>query len=128
VLKVTAAQRKEALAVCLQWDRAAVPDWVEGFSITDFRDRLKQANVPAMAIHGDGDATVPFEGCGQSERVVPNDAQHGAMQAMPQRSTKLCLRFWRNNVDACWGFFRLRPASAGIASTRGDVPGVLPLR
>ena len=85
VLKVTEAQRQEALAVCLQSDQAAALGCMKAFSTTDFRDDLKQVSVPTLVIHGDSDATVPFEVSGKrtqaaiagSELVVLTDAPHG---------------------------------------------------
>ncbi len=34
------------------------------FGNTDFRDDLPKVTVPTLVIHGDSDATVPFEGSG----------------------------------------------------------------
>jgi len=84
-LKVTEAQRQEALAVCLQSDQEAALGCMKAFATTDFRDDLKQVRVPTLVIHGDSDATVPFEGSGKrthaaiagSALVVLTDAPHG---------------------------------------------------
>lgn len=84
-LKVTEAQRQEALAVCLQSDEAAALGCMKAFATTDFRDDLEQVSVPTLVIHGDSDATVPFEGSGKrthaaisgSELAVLRDAPHG---------------------------------------------------
>lgn len=85
VLKVTEAQRQEALAICLQSDQAAALGCRRAFSTTDFRDDLRKVGVPTLVIHGDSDATVPFEASGKrthaaiagSELVVLADAPHG---------------------------------------------------
>jgi len=55
------------------------------FGATDFRDDLPNVTVPTLVLHGDGDATVPFEGSGarthqaiaDSELVVLPGAPHG---------------------------------------------------
>ena len=85
VLKVSEAQRQEALAVCRQSGEAAALGCMQAFATTDFRDDLKKVRVPTLVIHGDSDATVPFEGSGKrthaaiahSELVLLRDAPHG---------------------------------------------------
>ena len=84
-LKVTEEQRQEAIALCHQSDQKAALGCMEAFGTTDFRDDLAQVTVPTLVIHGDSDATVPFEGSGRrtheaipgSELVVVQDAPHG---------------------------------------------------
>ncbi|SDT53884.1 Pimeloyl-ACP methyl ester carboxylesterase [Pseudarthrobacter equi] len=85
VLKVSEVQRKEAGAMCGQANKNAVLACMAAFGGTDFRGDLADVTVPALVIHGDGDATVPFEGSGQrthaaladSEVHVIKDAPHG---------------------------------------------------
>ena len=85
VLKVSEAQRQEAMAVCRQSGEAAALGCMQAFATTDFRDDLKNIRVPTLVIHGDSDATVPFEGSGKrthaaiagSELVLLRDAPHG---------------------------------------------------
>ena len=84
-LKVTQAQRQDALAQCLQSDQAAALGCMKAFGTTDFRDDLKRVKLPTLVIHGDSDGIVPFEGSGkrthaaiaESELVVLPDAPHG---------------------------------------------------
>ncbi|GIG28395.1 alpha/beta fold hydrolase [Cellulomonas marina] len=64
VLKVTEAQRQEALALCKQANKRAALACMAAFGETDFRDDLPKVTVPALVLHGDADATVPFEGSG----------------------------------------------------------------
>lgn len=85
ILKVTEQQRQEAILVCKQADKNAALACMESFGTTDFRDDLANVTVPTLVIHGDSDATVPFEGSGhrthaavaQSELVILQDAPHG---------------------------------------------------
>lgn len=85
VLKVTEAQRQEALALCAQADKTAALGCMAAFGTTDFRDDLPKINVPTLILHGDSDAVVPFEGSGErtykavagSELVVIAGAPHG---------------------------------------------------
>ena len=85
VLKVSEAQRQEALAVCRQSGEAAALGCMQAFATTDVRGDLENVRVPTLVIHGDSDATVPFEGSGKrthaaiagSELVLLRDAPHG---------------------------------------------------
>ncbi|MBF5082349.1 alpha/beta fold hydrolase [Quadrisphaera sp. INWT6] len=63
-LKVTEAQRQDALALTRQADKKAALKAMEAFGTTDFRQDLTHVNIPTLVIHGDGDGTVPFEGSG----------------------------------------------------------------
>ena len=84
-LKVSEQQRQEAIALCKQADKKAALQCMTSFGTTDFRDDLPNITVPVLVLHGDSDATVPFEGSGarthraipHSELVVLTDAPHG---------------------------------------------------
>ena len=84
-LKVTEAQRQEALELCRQSDPTATVECMKSFSVTDFRGDLPKITVPTLVLHGNADETVPFEGSGrlthrcvpQSELVVLDGAPHG---------------------------------------------------
>lgn len=84
-LKVTEQERQDAIALCKQSDQTAALGCMKAFGTTDFRDDLKRVTVPTLVIHGDSDATVPFEGSGKrthaaiagSTLVVVPDAPHG---------------------------------------------------
>lgn len=85
VLKVSESERQDALALCRQADPAAALGCMQAFATTDFRDDLARVTVPTLVLHGDSDATVPFEGSGKrthaaiagSELVLLRDAPHG---------------------------------------------------
>jgi pimeloyl-ACP methyl ester carboxylesterase len=63
----------------------ATRDCATSFSSTDFRADLQAVKVPTLVIHGDNDATVPFEASGertakmipQAELKVYKGAPHG---------------------------------------------------
>jgi len=78
VLKVTEAQRQEAIALCRQADQRAALHCMEAFGTTDFRTDLESlVPVPTLVLHGDGDATVPFEGSGaRTHRALPASTLH----------------------------------------------------
>jgi len=77
VLKVSQEQRHEALAMCKQADKKAALACMAAFAGTDFREDLANASVPALVIHGDSDATVPFEGSGKrTHAAIPGSTLH----------------------------------------------------
>lgn len=76
-LKVSEAQRHDALALCKQADKKAALACMEAFASTDFRQDLQKVTVPALVLHGDGDAIVPFEGSGQrTHEAIPTSELH----------------------------------------------------
>lgn len=101
VLKVSEQQRQQALALCKQADKKAALACMEAFATTDFREDLPNVSVPTLVIHGDGDATVPFEGSGkrthaaigQSELVILEGAPHGCNVSHAQTFNQALLDF-----------------------------------
>jgi pimeloyl-ACP methyl ester carboxylesterase len=76
-LKVTEAQREEALALTKDASKVAALACMAAFGSTDFRDDLPKVDVPALVIHGDSDATVPFEGSGRrTHAAIANSELH----------------------------------------------------
>lgn len=77
VLKVSEAQRQEALALTGQADKKAALACMAAFGTTDFREDLPNLGVPALILHGDADATVPFEGSGaRTHAALPGSELH----------------------------------------------------
>ena len=84
-LKVTEEQRQEALGLQQPARDEAVVGCIDAFARTDFRQDLAKVDVPALVIHGDADAIVPFEVSGKrtaeaipgSSLVVVEGAPHG---------------------------------------------------
>ncbi len=103
VLKVTESQRQEAIRQSHQSDQEAALRCMEAWGTTDFRDDLAKVTVPALVLHGDGDATVPFEGSGarthvavpHSELVVVPDAPHGLNVSHADAFNTALLQFLR---------------------------------
>ena len=76
-LKVTEQQRQDALAQCKQADKNASLACMTAFGTTNFRDDVAKVTVPALVVHGDSDATVPFDGSGQrTHQAVPGSELH----------------------------------------------------
>ncbi|MBT2538469.1 alpha/beta fold hydrolase [Arthrobacter sp. ISL-69] len=100
-LKVSEDQRQDALALCKQADKKAALACMAAFGGTDFRDDLLKVTVPALVLHGDGDATVPFAGSGQrthatlpgSELHVIAGAPHGCNVSHPEEWNKTLIQF-----------------------------------
>jgi pimeloyl-ACP methyl ester carboxylesterase len=63
-LMVTEPDRQEALALCKQSDQTAALGCMQAWATTDFRADLPRVTVPTLVLHGNADATVPFEGSG----------------------------------------------------------------
>lgn len=101
VLKVTEQERQDALALAKQSSKIAALACMAAFGATDFRDDLTKVNVPVLVIHGDGDATVPFEGSGRrtheaipgSELVLIAGAPHGVTVSHPTEWNEAVLAF-----------------------------------
>ncbi|MBF4619370.1 alpha/beta hydrolase [Clavibacter sp. VKM Ac-2873] len=101
VLKVTEAERQEAIALAHQSKKHAALASMAAFATTDFRDDLTKVTVPTLVIHGDSDGTVPFEGSGArthqaiagSELHVVKDAPHGVTVSHPEEWNQAVLEF-----------------------------------
>ncbi len=100
-LKVTEEQRQDAIALCAQSDPEAALACMDAFGTTDFREDLTKVTVPTLIIHGDSDATVPFDGSGKrthetiegSELVVLEGAPHGANLSHAEEFNRALLDF-----------------------------------
>jgi pimeloyl-ACP methyl ester carboxylesterase len=101
VLEVTEAERQEAIALAHQSAKHAALASMAAFATTDFREDLPKVTVPTLVIHGDGDATVPFEGSGArthaaipgSELHVVQGAPHGVTVSHPEEWNRVVLAF-----------------------------------
>lgn len=72
-LQVSEDERQEALAQTKQADKKAALACMTSFGTTDFREDLPHVTVPTLVLHGDGDATVPFDGSGKrTHEAIPH--------------------------------------------------------
>ena len=79
-LKVTEAQRQEAIGLCQQSDQKAALQCMTSFGTEDFRADLSNVTVPTLVIHGDGDGVVPFQGSGaRTHAAIP----HSELKVLP---------------------------------------------
>ena len=75
-LKVTEAQRQDAVALGAQAEENAAADCI-GSWVTDFTFDLAKVSVPLLVIHGDSDGIVPLEVSGQkAHAAVPGSELH----------------------------------------------------
>ena len=101
VLKVTEAQRQSAIAMCQQSDQKAALACMESFGTEDFRSDLETVTVPTLVVHGDSDATVPFEGSGaRTNKVIAHskletiaDGPHGCNVSHAEQFNQAILNF-----------------------------------
>ncbi len=102
-LQVDESQRQSAIGLCLQSNQVAALGCMHAFSTTDFRDDLTRISVPALVLHGDADAIVPFEGSGalthaaieHSELHVLKHAPHGCNISHAEAFNSALLGFLR---------------------------------
>ncbi|WP_433064674.1 alpha/beta fold hydrolase [Dactylosporangium sp. CS-033363] len=102
-LQVSEQQRQEALALTGQAGKVPALECMAAFGNTDFREDLTQASVPTLVLHGDGDATVPFEGSGMrthaaipgSDLAVLPGAPHGCNVSHADAFNAALLKFLR---------------------------------
>ena len=100
-LKVTEAQRREAIALCEQSDQKAALACMASFGTEDFRADLPAVTVPTLVIHGDGDGVVDFHGSGaRTHAAIPHSqlnvitgAPHGCNVSHPEEFNRVLLEF-----------------------------------
>jgi non-heme chloroperoxidase len=76
----------------------------QSFSSTDFREDLKKFDLPTLILHGDADATVPYEVSGKrahemidgSQLVVIEGGAHGITQTQPKLVNESLLEFLKS--------------------------------
>jgi non-heme chloroperoxidase len=82
-LAVSEQQRQTALAMCGSSGVEAALACMTSFATTDFRDDLTTVTVPTLVIHGDSDATVPFEGSGKRTNELIKHSEFHVIQRGP---------------------------------------------
>jgi non-heme chloroperoxidase len=100
-LRVSEAQRRYALDIAAFASPKGTMDCISAFGRTDFRADLKKISVPALVIHGDEDAIVPFEVSGKrtaasirgAKLVVIKGGPHGLLASHPKEVNAALLSF-----------------------------------
>jgi non-heme chloroperoxidase len=100
-LKVSDAQHQRAVALCKQASKEASLACMAAWSSTDFRADLALVSVPTLVIHGEADASVPFESSARltheaipgSELHVIADGPHGCNLTHADEFNDVLLKF-----------------------------------
>lgn len=100
-LMVSEQQRRQAITMCKQADKKAALACMAAFGSTDFREDLLKLSLPTLVIHGDSDATVPYEGSGRltheavsgSEMHLLRNGPHGCTLSHAEEWNEAVLRF-----------------------------------
>lgn len=79
----------------------ATLDCVDSFGLTDFREDLKQFDVPTLIVHGDDDEIVPIDIAGKKSKDLVKDntfevikgAPHGLVMTHKKEFNEILLRF-----------------------------------
>jgi non-heme chloroperoxidase len=82
-LTVSEEQRQEAVQMAHQSDQTAALACMDAWAYTDFRSDLDAVTVPALVIHGDSDAIVPFEGSGKRTHEALADSELALVKGAP---------------------------------------------
>jgi pimeloyl-ACP methyl ester carboxylesterase len=100
-LQVSEQQRIYAREIAAFASPKGTLDCIAAFSRTDFRGDLKKITIPALIIHGDSDAIVPFEASGKrsheaikgSQLVLVKGGPHGLNASHAEAFNKALLDF-----------------------------------
>ena len=99
-LKVSEPQRQYAREIGAFASAKGTSDCIAAFSETDFRGDLTKISVPALVIHGDSDAIVPYEVSGKRtaetlgcQAIVIKNGPHGINVSHPTEFNEALLTF-----------------------------------
>jgi peroxiredoxin len=73
--KVSLAQVELNWNIAMQASLKGTVDCVDAFGKTDFREDLEKFDIPALIIHGDDDAIVPFEVSGKKANEMIKESE-----------------------------------------------------
>lgn len=98
---VSEQQRQYALQIAAFASPKGTLDCIAAFGRTDFRKDLEKITIPALVIHGDADAIVPFEVSGKRTHAAIRGSQlalieggpHGVNASHPEQFNKALLAF-----------------------------------
>ena len=98
---VSEPMRRHAWNMAADASQKATLDCIAAFGKTDFREDLQKFDVPTLIIHGDSDATVPFEVSGKRSHeaidgallALIEGAPHGLNTTHPEQFNAALLEF-----------------------------------
>jgi pimeloyl-ACP methyl ester carboxylesterase len=80
---VSEAQKRYAFQIAVMASPQGTLDCIDGFARTDFREDLAKVDVPALVIHGDSDAIVPFEVSGRRTHAAIDGCELALVEGGP---------------------------------------------
>lgn len=99
--RISEEQKHYDWSIACKASAKATIDCVDAFGLTDFREDLKQFDVPTLIVHGNDDEIVPIEIAGKkSKDLVKNTtfeiiegAPHGLVMTHKKEFNEILLRF-----------------------------------
>ncbi|TDN86413.1 peroxiredoxin [Salegentibacter sp. 24] len=99
--RISEQQKHYDWSIACKASSKATLDCVDAFGLTDFRDDLKQFDVPTLIVHGDRDEIVPLELAGGKSKDLVKDstfeviegAPHGLVMTHKKEFNEVLLRF-----------------------------------
>jgi peroxiredoxin len=99
--RISEQQKHYDWSIACKASSKATLDCVDAFGLTDFRDDLKQFDVPTLIVHGDEDEIVPIDLAGGKSKDLVKDstfeviagAPHGLVMTHKKEFNEVLLRF-----------------------------------
>ncbi|GAB3493195.1 alpha/beta fold hydrolase [Flexivirga lutea] len=97
-LAVDREVQQEAFRQATESDQTAAVECMKAWATTDFRADLAAVTVPALVIHGDADALVPFEGSGKRTHAAIDGSRLHLIEGGPHGVTLSHTEEWNDAV------------------------------
>ena len=99
--RVSKDQKHFDWSIACRASSKATLDCVDSFGLTDFREDLKQFDVPTLIVHGDDDEIVPIDIAGKKSKDLVKEntfeviegAPHGLIMTHKKEFNEILLRF-----------------------------------
>lgn len=99
--RISKDQKHYDWSIACRASSKATLDCVDSFGLTDFREDLKQFDVPTLIVHGDDDEIVPIDIAGKKSKDLVKDntfevikgAPHGLIMTHKKEFNEILLRF-----------------------------------
>jgi len=99
--RISEEQKHFDWSIACKASAKATLDCVDAFGLTDFREDLKQFDVPTLIVHGDDDEIVPIDIAGKKSKDLIKDntfeviegAPHGLVMTHKKELNEILLRF-----------------------------------
>ena len=99
--RISKDQKHYDWSIACKASSKATLDCVDSFGLTDFREDLKQFDVPTLIVHGDDDEIVPIDIAGKKSKDLVKDntfevikgSPHGLVMTHKKEFNEILLRF-----------------------------------